>query len=74
MLISEIVRNSQCDSEITLSVFSRVCPSGLNGSYLGASGGSDVGVIYCTNGAGLNYPTNYVFHAWGHHDLNQLVI
>ena len=74
MLISEIAWYSQHDNEINLPMFSRVCPSGLNRSFLGDSGASGVGVIYCANGASVNYPTDYVFHGWGLHDLNWLII
>ena len=61
MLISEIAWYSQHDNEINLPVFSRVCPSGLNRSSLGASGASGVGVIYCANGASVNYPIDLCF-------------
>ena len=26
--------------------------------------------VFCLDGAGLNYPTDYTFHARSYHDLN----
>ena len=57
----EIAGYSKHDSEINLPAFPRICPSGLNGPYQGASGGSDVGVVRCADGACLNYLTGYTF-------------
>ena len=51
--IAEVAQSSWHDSESTLPVFPRIRPSGLNGSYLGASVGSAV-EVYWGNGACLN--------------------
>lgn len=67
--IPEIAQYSLHDSEINLPVFSRACRFNPNGLYLGVSKGSGVG-IHCADRAGLNYPTDYTFHARRPHDLN----
>lgn len=69
--MDEITKYAPPDSEINLPISPRICPSSLNGSYLGTSGGSGVGVIYCANGSCLNCLTDYTFHARNYHDFNQ---
>ena len=51
--IAEVAQSSRHDSESNLTVFPRICSSGLNGSYLGASAGSAV-EFYWASGACLN--------------------
>ena len=51
--IAEVAQSSRHDSESNLAVFPRICSSGLNGSYLGASAGSAV-EVYWASGACLN--------------------
>ena len=68
--IPEIAWYSGYDSEINLPIFSRICPSGLNGPYLGASGRSGIGVVHCIDGMYLNNSTDYTFHVRSYHDLN----
>ena len=63
--------NALGDSEINLLIF-RICLSGLNslnGAYLEAVG-SNFGVVHCADGASLNNPTDYTFHARSYYDLN----
>ena len=61
--IPEIAQYTWHDSEINLLIFSRICPSGLNGPFLGPAGREGwcgVGGVHCTDEACLNCSTDYI--------------